>query len=651
MLRSFFNIICISLFLCLVSCDDQNQTDKDIKIISDQIDSYIEKANDKNRTYLQRKNSLEKAYGICATLDNDSFKISRLQNISYEYYDLKDLRSYKLMNEEALSLAHTIEDSLNMAKSYFCLGIYYRNSKPDVAFKNFHEAEKIYALMLKNGKNLNTISFDYGKVLIDLAHILRKAKDYTKSESLTIKAIKSFEEAENDRYIPLCYTNLGIIAKHQEQYNDAIDYYLKAIEYAKGTDKEVSQILTSFNNIGTTYKSEKKYEKAKEYYHKGLSYTKFLSENPKRHSRLLDNLAYVNFLSKDTTDVPDLFYKTLKIRDSIDDQSGIATNTLHLAEYYQFIQKDSIAKLYAERSRDASLELQNNEELLQSYKLLSEISGGNQGLEYANKYIQLNDSLVKEERMYRDKFARIRFETDQKEQQIIEVENKNTIYLLGILLLLTGISFALYFFKQRTRYLAHQNKIVQFEASYETETRISKQLHDELGNDIFQVMMQYQNDPHDSQIKDKLNTTYLKARDISRENNEFETGETYPEELNNMLKNYTQNGIQLIAIGFDRIDWDEMDKTIKITVYRVLQELMTNMQKHSQASLVKLRFSNPNDTLTISYSDNGVGVTEEHVQSKNGLRNTENRIRAIRGTLIFDSEKGKGFKAEIQIPN
>jgi signal transduction histidine kinase len=118
-----------------------------------------------------------------------------------------------------------------------------------------------------------------------------------------------------------------------------------------------------------------------------------------------------------------------------------------------------------------------------------------------------------------------------------------------------------------------------------------------------------------------------------------------------MLKNYTQNGIQLIAIGFDKIDWDEMDKTIKITVYRVLQELMTNMQKHSQATLVKLMFSNPNDTLTINYSDNGVGVTEEHIKSKNGLRNTENRIQAIQGTLIFDSEKGKGFKAEIQIPN
>ncbi|WP_438711057.1 ATP-binding protein [Aquimarina muelleri] len=93
------------------------------------------------------------------------------------------------------------------------------------------------------------------------------------------------------------------------------------------------------------------------------------------------------------------------------------------------------------------------------------------------------------------------------------------------------------------------------------------------------------------------------------------------------------------------------DKTIKITVYRVLQELMTNMQKHSKASLVKLVFSNTKDFLNIKYTDNGVGVTEEHVKSKNGLRNTENRIRAIRGTLIFESEKDKGFTAEIQIPN
>ena len=343
----------------------------------------------------------------------------------------------------------------------------------------------------------------------------------------------------------------------------------------------------------------------------------------------------------------------------------MTTSNLHLAEYFQSIGKNGISKKYANQAKNLAKELNHNEEVLQAYQILSKVSNPEEGLQYAEAYIQLNDSLVKEERLFRDKIARIQFETEEKEQQIVEkeaqivqkeaqiatVQNRNTIYLLGIYLLLMGIGFAIYFFRQRTKYLAQQNQMVQFQASYETETRISKRLHDDLGNDIFQVMLQYQNDPHDSKILERLNATYAKARDISRENNEFDIDESFPEELSDMLKNYTKNGIQLLVRGLDKINWQGFEAPVKITVYRVLQELMTNMQKHSQASMVVLVFNQDNNTLHIKYTDNGVGIDKTQLQSKNGLHNTEKRIRAIDGTLIFESEKEKGFKANISIPN
>ena len=54
--------------------------------------------------------------------------------------------------------------------------------------------------------------------------------------------------------------------------------------------------------------------------------------------------------------------------------------------------------------------------------------------------------------------------------------------------------------------------------------------------------------------------------------------------------------------------------------------------------------------LKIKYSDNGIGIDKEQLLSKNGIRTTEKRIAAIGGTIVFDSEKDKGFKAEITIP-
>ncbi len=454
----------------------------------------------------------------------------------------------------------------------------------------------------------------------------------------------------NRKYLPICYINLGIVAKNLERYDDAISYYKKSIQQAQNTDQKNLYTLINYNNIGTAYKSQQKFNKAKEYYKKGLEYKSSLKKNLRRFASLIDNLAYVNFLSNDTTNIPKDFFKALAIRDSINYKDGITTSYHHLAEYYQSIGKDSIAIQYAEQAKNVSLETKDNDDLLLSYKLLSELGDAESKLYYAKAHIQLTDSIHKQERAYRDKFARIRFDTAQKEQQIKEVKGQNTLYLLGICLVLLITGFIIYFFRQRTQYLSQQNKMVQFQASYETETRIAKRLHDELGNDIFQTILQYQDNPHHPQIIDKLNTAYNKARDISRENNDFEIDKSYPEELRNMLQNYTQNDIRLVLKGFDNIPWNNFQTPIKITIYRVLQELMTNMQKHSTADLVALVFDTTNNSLTINYSDNGSGMTEKQVGLKNGLSNAKNRIHAIQGTLVIDSKKDNGFKAEIQIP-
>ncbi|SHJ47409.1 tetratricopeptide repeat-containing sensor histidine kinase [Aquimarina spongiae] len=657
-------LACLLLIVCVFfSCKDEDPTPTVDAAITqlDVIDELIEQAEDKNKSKEEKKKLLREVDSLVSKLPDDSNKILKHRKLGIIYYYLEDYVNFKAISDRALDLSISIGDSLGIAKSYLNLGIYYRNFRNyTIAYKNFYQAEKICSLINKN----NDVCFTHGNILVNLAQIKRRAKDYSKSETYTIAAIKQFHLSGNKEYIPLCYSNLGSVAKYLGRYDEAIAYHKKAMEF-DGSSEKKQRILISLNNIGVTYKSQQKYDQAKEAFHKALSYKDFLKKDRRRYALLTDNLAYAKFLSNDLENIPELFYEALRVRDSIQNKTGLSTNNLHLAEYYQSIGDFKRAKSFAVTARKLAKEIGNNEELLKSYQILSKVSNPKEGLQYAEAYIQLNDSLVKEERLFRDKIARIQFETEEKEQQIVEkeaqivqkeqqiatVQNQNTIYLLGILLLLMGISFAIYFFRQRTKYLAQQNQMVQFQASYETETRISKRLHDELGNDIFQVMLQYQNDPHDSKILERLNATYAKARDISRENNEFDVDESFSEELSDMLKNYTKNGIQLLVRGLDKINWQGFEAPVKITVYRVLQELMTNMQKHSQAGRVVLVFTQDNNTLHIKYTDNGVGIDKTQLQSKNGLHNTEKRIRAIDGTLIFESEKEKGFKANISIPN
>ncbi|SEL71041.1 Histidine kinase-, DNA gyrase B-, and HSP90-like ATPase [Aquimarina amphilecti] len=648
------------IFISFYNCSKEINNNQEIPTKSNKIEKYLKIASDKNLSINERKNNLKKAYSIYRTLENNTYKRNKIRKISAIHYELKNYEVSKNMDKEMLQLSILSNDSIGIAKSYLNLGIHYRKKQVlDSAYYFFYNSNKIYATF-GNQKKINKVDYihDHGTVLIDLAKLSRKVKDYNESEALTVKAIEKFELSGNASYIPISYINLGIIAKQLGRFDDAIKYHLETIKHSKGTSKDTLYKVISYNNMGTTYKSQQKYDRAIEYYKKALSYKYFLSTRPKRFARLLDNLGYAKFLyNKKNDSVLYLLKRAYSIRDSIDDIVGISTSNLHLAEYYQSIGNNKLAKQYATKTKDISPLVNENVELLQAYDLLAQVSPPEEGRKYAMEYIKLSNSLTKRDNLFRDKFARIRFESEnlekenqQKKEEIVEIQNQNTIYLLGILLLATFIGFIIYFSRQRTKYLAQQNKIVEFQAAYETETRISKRLHDEIGNDIFQVMMQYQNDPHDPQITKKLNTAYTKARDISRENSEFEVDETYLEELTDMLTNYTKNNIRLVQRGIDKIVWNTMDKNLKITIYRVLQELMTNMQKHSQADLVAIVFKNEKNNLIIKYSDNGVGIQKSAIKSKNGLRNTEKRILAINGTIIFDSEKNKGFKAEIKIP-
>ncbi|MDA7716898.1 hypothetical protein N8834_00090 [bacterium] len=556
-------------------------------------------------------------------------------------------QSYRL-----LELAKQNNDSFYIGKALYKLGLY--NKRLD----NYLEAFQFYNESFKINRNIKD-SIIAGKCLMEMANIHIAFGDHNASKTTATDGLKYLENSTEYRTISGLYHGISISFYELGNQEEALLWNSKILDLCNDSiaKKNIGiHNLPIFNNFRANILAEQ--QKYAESIHilQALLKEENVIQKRTQYAQVLSNLGYIKFLKNPKNPNSEtMLLQALDIREQEEDIFGLFNSNIHLTKYYRDKNIEK-AKHHAYKAYQSLEGFEDYEALLEVLTLITELNPDS--LEDHQRFKDASLKLMQLRKKTREIYAPTRFENEsllkqneEKNLKISEVRNQNTIYLLGMLLLVTGIGFVIYFFRQQMRYLNQENKIIQFQASYETETRIAKRLHDELGNDIFQVMMQYQNDPHDPQIKDKLNKSYIKARDISRENNEFEIGDTYAEELNNMLQNYTQNGIRLIAIGFDTIDWNKLDKTVKITVYRVLQELMTNMQKHSKASLVKLVFSNAKDFLNIKYTDNGVGVTEEHVKSKNGLRNTENRIRAIRGTLIFESEKDKGFTAEIQIPN
>ena len=100
---------------------------------------------------------------------------------------------------------------------------------------------------------------------------------------------------------------------------------------------------------------------------------------------------------------------------------------------------------------------------------------------------------------------------------------------------------------------------------------------------------------------------------ISRENNAILKGEKFEDELKELLSEFNTTTINVLVSGLDKIDWTELENIKKIFVYRVIQELLINMKKHSNCSLVMLILKKNKNNLEINYSDNGAGAPIDEI--------------------------------------
>ena len=222
--------------------------------------------------------------------------------------------------------------------------------------------------------------------------------------------------------------------------------------------------------------------------------------------------------------------------------------------------------------------------------------------------------------------------------------------MYGFIVLLI-LSVAVFILLYRLTILKNKSKIL--ETQYTTETKIAKRLHDELANDVhntiaFAETQNLENEQNKETLLENLDTIYQRARNISNENKQISTGEAFVEQLKHMIHSYSSDTRNVI-LNTAALQDIQLKDEVKITLYRVLQELMVNMKKHSECSLVAIAFKNNGQFLEISYSDNGKG-SQNQLHTKNGLQNVENRIFSINGNITFDTEPDKGFKVKIIIP-
>lgn len=95
------------------------------------------------------------------------------------------------------------------------------------------------------------------------------------------------------------------------------------------------------------------------------------------------------------------------------------------------------------------------------------------------------------------------------------------------------------------------------------------------------------------------------------------------------------------------------DEEVELNLYRILQELLQNIQKHSKAKIANILFNFDGSQIYLEVKDDGVGFDinkKRERQSGIGLRTVRSRVLKLKGTMDIKSSSGKGTVVTIKVP-
>jgi PAS domain S-box-containing protein len=243
-----------------------------------------------------------------------------------------------------------------------------------------------------------------------------------------------------------------------------------------------------------------------------------------------------------------------------------------------------------------------------------------------------------------------------KDGTIIPVEiNSNLILAEDELMVLSTVRDISY------RKIAENEKFNAALTAEENEReRFSKDLHDDLGpvfstlNLYLQTLSTKESDPAKKDILNNLSSIVDSAvkqvREISHNLSPYLLRDAgLVEAIRTHLKKYSTSGIDA-QLDMRNEDGSIIPHPIEIVLYRVFLELLNNTLKHAQANKIRIELSWSPKEIIFNYADNGIGFTRsEEPSSGIGLKNIENRVKAMNGSLKFVNEVN-GMAALVRIP-
>jgi len=539
--------------------------------------------------------------------------------------------------QKALQLAIEQKDSVAILKSYQAMGF------PYFALGKYAEVLNIHTKSLKIAQKIQDSS-QISLILMSIGSAYYYLKNKEKCLEFQREAIAMANKVENNEVYMKSAKNISAIYSEMGEADSAEKYMQLFISRVKPDN--YAQLSNAYAILSVAYNIDDRFSD------KNIAIKKAIDFSQKTTDK--SNLAFA--LLKRT----EIYKKQKKI------DSALADVDTALEIYRKGNLIDGIQ--YAINIKNWILEDAQNPELLaKGLQEIITIKDTLYSMQIANKVANYK-TLYETEKKEKENLELVKLNNENKEEILLQKQKNKALILLGLLVfsLLTLIVFTIIYrnrVKQRERVsLIEKERYKSVLAAEEKErVRIARELHDGLGQILSTAKM------HVSAIENSKGAKMINFIDNASSLIDQAVVEVRAVSHNLMPATLLKLGlktaiIELVGkindVGRVKVNlmlsepFAEMSHNLEITIYRIVQEILNNALKHSNAETINIELRVENNRLFLAISDNGIGFDTSKIDEAKGIgwKNIFSRISMLGGDIFVDSEKNKGSNINISLP-
>lgn len=538
-----------------------------------------------------------------------------------------------------------------------------------------------------------------------MGRIYRQIGDMEAAENAYLQSLEICEKYNLKPKLPKVYNNLGNMSHIKGAYDEAIEYYVESI-MIKEKRGDTKGLCIGFHNIGAikvdlldfegaikefeksnvlanqidfeflkvhnaiktgdAYYQLKKYEDANTYYNKGIEISDRIGfKNGNTLSLIGSGLNLIEL--GDLKLSFDRLNQALSQSEKSGNQSNECSALIGIAKWYINVQKKDDEKNMSFnrienlllRAKDLSEKLEYGEKRLLVYNSLDKLYKSNalykKHSSLMSEYLGYKDTLFSENRTQAVADWETKYSTAEKEKEIIQLQSANEIsklktrswqIALGLItLFLAFLGFFLYKYEKR------RNEQKQMEEAEQFRTKISSDLHDDVGTILSSLAMQ--SEMMGLTAREEQVEKFEKIGQMSREAMArmrdtvwaIDARKDTMLDLTDRMKDYIYDRLEghrlETVFNFDQVEKErKLRPEIRQNLYLIFKEAVHNAAKYSNGDKLKIILKQENEDIYLEVKDNG-NIDKSKIKTSGlGLNNMKMRAKKMGKMLNIKTENG-----------